>query len=672
MKRARARERIGMKHLARALGAAVSLALLFGAIGALSVAPVAVEAANTPIFQSGSMRAHNIAKFFTNGLVGDAAPNGVLGDNGGKGVNPFAVTDTGSLGQCFNDASTDGAYHRLCFGHDSSGNALLQVDALGGAAGKGLTVLLNGALIPFPGSLTGMPLVANSSGLQALASTFSAGVLKLGRTTPGDAWPLVYHPSNSACTLNAGAGDGAAQVPTSDGKCWLATFEAAGIDPRHWGMVDSSTADNTAAIQAAINYACSIPSGGKVVLPPLHNFIKTTGTLTLSCGGVSLEGQAQGTTLAPANTGFDTIQMTSTGNAVRHLRIIPAALTGATFAINCVATTDCVVDDVVIANAYHGIHSSGSVSSFRNFKVANISTLGYGLLIDPPPSGDTAATVYNCFMQNSAAATAGILISPGVNAVDISQCDIIKMGTDLSINSAVGKVTTSITVNQSWFDTSGNLGVAVVPAGGQIVRLRFNNVWFGSNPSANFRLLNLGGAGGSIAGLNITNYENYASAGYGFQFDDGLTLNSVRVCNGSNAGNLTAFYIGAGDSDIEICSSEFGAAAGFSTNGTHIAIAAGGGDFIKIHDNTFLAATTTLFFNAATGTHNFIHDNPGYNPLGVAVVTPGASPWTYTAGPTPETHYLNGGTVSSIKLGAAAIFKPPQRPCILDRTNHSR
>src|SRR5207249_4596609 len=50
-----------------------------------------------------------------------------------------------------------------------------------------------------------------------------------------------------------------------------------------------------------------------------------------------------------------------------------------------------------------------------------------------------------------------------------------------------------------------------------------------------------------------------------------------------------------------------------------------------------------------------IEGNPGYNPVGVSTVTPGASPWTYTSGPSPETLYLYGGTVSSITQGGTQI-----------------
>jgi hypothetical protein len=64
---------------------------------------------------------------------------------------------------------------------------------------------------------------------------------------------------------------------------------------------------------------------------------------------------------------------------------------------------------------------------------------------------------------------------------------------------------------------------------------------------------------------------------------------------------------------------------------------------------TYLTGLTTA------ATLSVIRDNYGYNPVGAATVTPGASPWTYTAGSSPEDHYVRGGTVSSITTGGQSI-----------------
>lgn len=52
---------------------------------------------------------------------------------------------------------------------------------------------------------------------------------------------------------------------------------------------------------------------------------------------------------------------------------------------------------------------------------------------------------------------------------------------------------------------------------------------------------------------------------------------------------------------------------------------------------------------------NRIVNNVGYNPQPAAAVTAGASPWTYTAGNSPETLYWRGGTISSLTIDGIVI-----------------
>lgn len=69
--------------------------------------------------------------------------------------------------------------------------------------------------------------------------------------------------------------------------------------------------------------------------------------------------------------------------------------------------------------------------------------------------------------------------------------------------------------------------------------------------------------------------------------------------------------------------------------------------------------TSNVFDGGGSGgtgqTSAVYRHNPGYNPVGVSAVTVGASPWTYTAGNSPTTLYLSGGTVSGVTKGGVAL-----------------
>ncbi len=103
--------------------------------------------------------------------------------------------------------------------------------------------------------------VPNNTALKALKSFVYPEVMRVGFAAVGDAGtPLLYVPSNAACSLNSGNGDDGSQVKSADGKCWLAQFPSSGIDPRWFGADATGVADSTTAINAAFA-AAAMPTG---------------------------------------------------------------------------------------------------------------------------------------------------------------------------------------------------------------------------------------------------------------------------------------------------------------------------------------------------------------------------------------------------------------------------
>ncbi|WP_330473844.1 right-handed parallel beta-helix repeat-containing protein [Terrabacter sp. C0L_2] len=74
-------------------------------------------------------------------------------------------------------------------------------------------------------------------------------------------------------------------------------------------------------------------------------------------------------------------------------------------------------------------------------------------------------------------------------------------------------------------------------------------------------------------------------------------------------------------------------------------------------ERNHLIGNATIGFNRnfAVLTSSSVIGNKGYNPVGPSAVTVTASPMTYTASYTPETLYINGGTVTNVKKGAITI-----------------
>lgn len=115
------------------------------------------------------------------------------------------------------------------------------------------------------------PKVDNNTALSALASTYATGVVRLGFASAGDTAPVTYTASNSACSLNSGSGDGGSQVPSADGKCWLAT--AGALELTAFGAKGDGSTDDTAAFTTAL-------ASGRDIIIPAKTFVVTLSSTT--------------------------------------------------------------------------------------------------------------------------------------------------------------------------------------------------------------------------------------------------------------------------------------------------------------------------------------------------------------------------------------------------------
>jgi len=69
-----------------------------------------------------------------------------------------------------------------------------------------------------------------------------------------------------------------------------------------------------------------------------------------------------------------------------------------------------------------------------------------------------------------------------------------------------------------------------------------------------------------------------------------------------------------------------------------------------------LRGFATAAYAAGSGTGVELRDNRGHNPQGTASITVTSSPFTYTAGSTPEMVYIRAGTVSDVSKNSRTIF----------------
>jgi hypothetical protein len=257
----------------------------------------------------------------------------------------------------------------------------------------------------------------------------------------------------------------------------------------------------------------------------------------------------------------------------------------------------------------------------------------------------------------------------------MSDNDVTYVGIDLEISPGAGQAVEATFSSHDVWDAASRYCAVIAPTGsGYVFNTVFTNDWctgdaagaigvdlIGSGTPASGRPASIMGTkwiGGSISSIAGSVY------GQGFEIANPDAIDT-DLSDATISGWDYGFYIAAGVSHVSISGNSIGNYSYFgvsdsTTNNIGGQVVGGAGDWISIHDNRFYGNTSASLGFAATGTHNSVHDNPGYNPVGVGAVTVGSSPWTFTAGPTEVSLYIYGGTVSSVSyLGQGICTSSP-------------
>lgn len=247
--------------------------------------------------------------------------------------------------------------------------------------------------------------VPSNSALSAIPST-AVRVVRDGYKSSGDSPPLTYTASDSACSLNSGAGDGGSQIPTSDGKCWIAKFPTNIVDARWFGAVGITSKNSTSAIQAAIDYAetlsaASPNTGGGVYLPSGNYLVNSS--LIVNQSNFSLIGDGRHQTILSRNAAYGDTLTVNNGGLIQNITI-----RGITF-----------YHDVNAGNSMTGAHIN--VKGGTHVNITDVGTLNgkYGITIQ----GGTYISIDNthikgAYLQGSSVlnSTAGLYFTATKNS----------------------------------------------------------------------------------------------------------------------------------------------------------------------------------------------------------------------------------------------------------------
>lgn len=306
--------------------------------------------------------------------------------------------------------------------------------------------------------------------------------------------------------------------------------------------------------------------------------------------------------------------------------------------------TDNIEDTLVVGNRLRGVKRFGI---FFETQVGTLTARAYARVIGnhillTSGSGDTVSTgiadAGNTGMiieGNSIYGTSGGGIGIAVNGGTLTTPEGSR---GLIANNSMYNVNNGILIDQT-----GNV------SGGTLYTLSNNII---SNTYGDCIKV-LTHASTALVGLRVNNnFMNVAgSAGAGLYLYGVAGITDLDVRNNLSAGSTNGIKIETPVTRLAMTGNTIRNNSSYAVAFKTYAVTAG-----QIEDNYFYNNTAGVFTYATGATFSgTIRNNIGYNPVGPSTVSPGASPYTYTAGNTPEVIYIYGGTVSAITKGAITL-----------------
>lgn len=348
------------------------------------------------------------------------------------------------------------------------------------------------------------------------------------------------------------------------------------VSVKDFGAIGDGVADDTAAVQAALN-----SGAGRVRL--------TKGTYLVSAVtvpfDVDLVGVGTGSVLKPADN--TSVLLTLSGrNAVRDFAITPASQrTGGTY----IKTSggDVHISHVKFSNGYKLIDISGPVSNVvcEHLYFNQNNNAGASELVTINTTGSGA--IFNKILADNNVGSmplAGIRIRACLD-VTITECNLIHCGSDLLIDPPAASVVASVYAADSFFDTATK-GISIKPSGGSVVRCHFMNVWASSHTSHG---IEIDGSAGTVNGVYFSDPQTNLCGGDGIHLVGGQ---NVRFSGGEAAQNIgSGFSASATATKFSVRGLIAGATDNLTGNAYGINIAAGASDFLAA-DNICTGNTT--------------------------------------------------------------------------------
>jgi hypothetical protein len=491
-----------------------------------------------------------------------------------------------------------------------------------------------------------------------------------------------------------------------DGRPWC--------DVRANGAVGDGLTDDTTAIQGCINIVQAFALGGTVYFPASNGSYCTFSGVTVSGStSVRLIGASAKTVLDACHHDITTLTLNSSRSSVEYMQVwgkgvnndtttfgaTHPAISLGTSCISCrishvnvlggttplaLAAVDAVIEDI---DASQGYGSAIAYVTAGQWLIRTKLDTGTPTTLPSPPftvnawagttpyTAGTVVSTQGYFIQCTTSGTSGnsapTLKNLGINIPDGTAVWQLVSATTyygLQIDTGASEVTVT-QADMSGFFASGGVGITNTLSGIAPNHIKLSQTIIGNAYQAeifahdgvdlHLSEMEIGKCLGTgcVAIWFNTNWVGEAGIAnsliWGSPIGIGLNAGGHFNVEGNRiyGQGSQAIVVGtAGISNFNIIGNDFSNSVTYGNCNVGVAITAGASNNFTIMGNNFNGCGTAIS-NSSTASTDRIVDNPGYNPVGVtAAANVGASPATITAGPTPETHYINQSATNTATI----------------------
>jgi hypothetical protein len=496
-------------------------------------------------------------------------------------------------------------------------------------------------------------------------------------TTPVLAASLSDIQSEISSQLPSGSQIGAAQLRGVLND--MASYSSSIGDHRleQYGTVTAGM-DITSLVNTAATALC--PSGGTLRIPAGSYVANGINIGSGACQGVHIKGAGKSATIISGTTATSNVFKFGNGTTANNFDLSLEGLTVSGFLTGgTTLPSGGILVEVSLVNSF----------TMRDFSIANWSTglqldggsvgikVSDGYILNGTPTTGVGVKINNALGEMNNVDITG---SPGAANQPAAGIDILKTagfwfrgisevqsGYGLAILPTGTDAVQYVWISDSDFDSNTN-GGEIIAGGASTVIGSINhslthfssNGVVGSAGGANGVLIS---SSGVVDDVSYNGCEALNNSGNGYEFDTGSNISVIGGASYANNWGTNAFYAGiqiaTASGHVTVHGSRIGTPTAGYANPPYnhlrgIFISSGAGDYIDISNND-LTGNSAAILDQSTGSHTIVTNNRGLNPIGGSAITPGASPYTYTAGHSPETVYITGGTVSAIATGGGTV-----------------